>query len=224
MPSPIEDLDLQHRAFISGVSFIIHNYEPGDGRRFQRQRNGSYTDGEMSYPSLVETLEHLHAPITGGQIYALIAIYHPLITSRTSPDGTPNEISRSEARDLVLGDFSHITPDDIQNEGGTLRFAPIGCRPTPEEPVAAEPEPEPEPQPQQVLAVLEVRYSAHHRLDAEGIRDQIQNDTARLLEADSQSLVHAQQVQITTITMREPPRAFPQITGERHAEVPDQEA
>lgn len=217
MISPVDQLALQHQAFIAGVSYIIHNYEPGDGRSFQRQRDGSYTDGETTYPSLVRMLEHLHATITGGQIYALIAIYHPLITSRTSPDTTPSELSRSEARDLVLGDFSHITPEDIQNEGGTLRFAPIGSRPPTEEPVAAEPEP------QQVQAVLKVIYSAHHRLDAEGIRDQIQNDMARLLEADSQSLVHAQQVQVADITMGVP-RSSLERSGEGHAEVPDQEA
>jgi hypothetical protein len=210
MLSPVEQLEPQHQAFISGVSFIIHNYEPGDGRRFQRQRDGSYTDGQITYPSLVEMLEHLHAPITGGQIYALIAIYHPLITSRTSLDRTPNEISRSEARDLVLGDFSHITPEDIQNEGGVLRLGPIGSRPTPRESVAAEPVSEP----QQVLAVLQIRYSAHHRLDAEGIRDQIQNDTARLLEAQSQSLVHAQQVEIAHIAAGEAPASVPGISRE----------
>ena len=187
MTALLNELENEHQAFVTGTSFNIQFYETQDGTRFARQRDGSYQSGAVSYPSFADLLEGTLGPISAGQLYALVAVYHPLVTARVSPDREPERMSRSEARAYILDEYADITPFDLSMESGTLSFAPKAGRLAARQPAPRKqappppPPPPPPPQPRELRLVLEVTCLAPADLSEEAAREALRGRAERLL-------------------------------------------
>jgi len=204
--SPLLDaLDNEQQAFVIGTSYHVQFYETQEGARYARQRDGSYSAGAESYPTLFDLLEQTAGPLSPGQLYALLAIYHPLVTARVSADREPQRMSRSEARAFILEEFADITPFDLKLEAGTLHFAAKDQRHRltyPERAEAAEPPPPPPPPPSPKLftAEIEVTYVADEGLSQEDIQQRVERDASFLIGQPKEGEIEARRVKIVNIS------------------------
>jgi hypothetical protein len=182
MPSILDDLDNEQQAFVIGTSFHIQFYETADGDRYARQRDGSYIGRGKSFPSFVELLDQTSGPISAGQLYALVAIYHPLVTARISPDHEPVRMSRAEARAFIINQYVDITPFDLRLDAGQLSFTPLSERRAlqfpPEQRIAVRAR---ATGPRQATATVEITYEADGTLSEDELRARIKNDVGRLM-------------------------------------------
>ena len=184
----IEELDNEQQAFVIGTSFHIQFYETDDGSRFARQRDGSYSAGGKSCASFPDLLVETLGPVTPGQLYALTAIYHPLVTSRISPDHDPNRMSRSEARAFVVNEFTDITPFDVTLEAGTLHFKAKAERHALHHQPARQSAPSialAPPPPRVVTATIELSYVVDESVSDEALLRRVEEDAASLATGSS---------------------------------------
>ena len=192
MHALLDQLDTERRAFVQGTSFHIQAYESEDGARFVRRPDGSYSNGSEVYPSIVHLFDALLGPISPAQLYALTAVYHPLVTGRISPDHEPPEMSRSQARAFIIGRGAALSIDDISIEAGKLRFALLGDRTH----VSRSPEtapPPPEPEHREFKALVEITYRAEGELSLDAVTAQIRSAMPQLITANG-ARIEARQV------------------------------
>lgn len=200
----LDELDNEQRAFVIGTSYHVQFYETQEGIRYARQRDGTYSAGGSSFASFFDLLEQTLGPLTSGQLYALVAIYHPLVTGRISPDREPEKMSRSEARTFIAEEFIDVTPFDLSLDAGTLRFAARDQRRSLSYPPPRKiSEPAPPPQPpalQSFTALLEVTYVADEGISQDDIRQRLQHDTDLLSGQDNGGGIMLRRVDIASIS------------------------
>lgn len=206
----LDQLDNDHKAFIVGTAFHIQYYETADGIRFKRQRDGSYSSGEVAYPSLAHLLDETSGPITPGQLYALVAVYHPLVTARVNSDQERPQMSRAEARRFILEDFPEITPFDLSLEAGSLHFGrkeegrkPKYVAPRQDSPPPPPPAPTPAPR-RKYTALVEVTYVADGDVDTGVVEDEIRRALPQLLQPKGEGKIEATQVGLAGLSESEP--------------------
>lgn len=206
----LDQLDNDHKAFIVGTAFHIQYYETADGVRFKRQRDGSYSSGQSAYPSLAHLLDETLGPITPGQLYALVAVYHPLVTARVNPERERPQMSRAEARRFIIEEFPEITPFDLSLEAGALHFGrkEEGRRAqyvAPRQEVPPPPPPPPPPAPKrEYKALVEVTYVAAGDVDTKVVEDEIRRALPQLLQAQGDSNIEARHVALTGLSKSAP--------------------